>query len=117
MTQNAQLSGVTRYRKRLLRHRIAGDRSFSARCRYLPNSIPARSLARVTDVSGAVVADAAITVTNTGTGIQRALLPIRTAILWLPHYPTEPMWSRSSASGFADSKVNQSDSASARPSK
>jgi len=46
----------------------------------------------VTDVSGAAVSHATVTVTNVGTGLQKSVSPAKTAILWLRTYLMEPMW-------------------------
>ena len=103
MTQDAQLSGVTRYRKGFYLIALLAIVVFSALPMFAQFDTGTIT-GRVTDVSGAVVADAAITVTNTGTGIQKSFVTDQNGNFVASSLPYGTYVVATSASGFADSK-------------
>ncbi|MGB6632993.1 MAG: carboxypeptidase-like regulatory domain-containing protein, partial [Terriglobales bacterium] len=103
MTQDAQLSGLTRFSRVFSAIALLAVVLFSA----LPMSAQFDTgtiTGRVTDASGAVVAHAAITVTNVGTGIQKSFVTDQSGNFVASSLPYGTYVVATSASGFADSK-------------
>src|ERR1700687_3233 len=103
MTQNAQLSGVTWFRKffhaiALLAVVVFGALPMFAQCDT------GTITGTATDASGAVVAHAAITVTNVGTGIQKSFVTDQNGNFVPSSLPYGTYVVATHAGGFAENK-------------
>ena len=102
MTQDAQLSGVTWFRTTFYAIALLAVVVFSA-LPMLAQFDTGTITGRVTDPSGAVVAHAAITATNVGTGIQKSLVTDQNGNFVASALPYGTYVVETRASGFADS--------------
>ncbi len=103
MTQNAQLSGVTCFRKFFHAIALLAVVVFGA-LPMLAQFDTGTITGTVTDASGAVVSRAAITVTNTGTGIQKSFVTDQNGSFVASSLPFGNYVVRVGASGFAETK-------------
>ena len=103
MTQNAQLSGVTWFRTAFYAIALLAVVVFGA-LPMLAQFDTGTITGRVTDPSGAVVAHAAVTATNVGTGIQKSLITDQNGNFVASALPYGTYIVETRASGFADSK-------------
>jgi Carboxypeptidase regulatory-like domain/TonB dependent receptor len=103
MTQNAQLSGVTWFRKFFHAIALLAVVVFGA-LPMLAQFDTGTITGTATDASGAVVAHAAITVTNVGTGIQKSFVTDQNGNFVASSLPFGTYVVATRASGFAESK-------------
>jgi hypothetical protein len=103
MTQYAQLSGVTWFRKFFHAVALLAVVVFGA-LPMLAQFDTGTITGTATDASGAVVAHAAITVTNVGTGIQKSFVTDQNGNFVASSLPFGTYVVASSATGFAESK-------------
>src|ERR1039457_1956800 len=103
MTQNAQLSGVRWFRTAFYAIALLAVVVFGA-LPMLAQFDTGTITGSVTDVSGAVVAHAAITVTNVGTGIQKSFVTDRNGNFVASSLPYGTYVVMIRASGFAENK-------------
>jgi hypothetical protein len=103
MTQNAQLSGVTWFRKAFYAIALLAVVVFGA-LPMLAQFDTGTITGAVTDASGAAVPKAAITVTNVGTGIQKSFVTDQNGIFVASSLPYGSYVVAIRASGFAESK-------------
>jgi hypothetical protein len=103
MTQNAQLSGMMCFRKFFHAIALLAVVVFSA-LPMLAQFDTGTITGSVTDASGAVVSRAAVTVTNTGTGIQKSFVTDQSGNFVASSLPFGTYVVRVSASGFAETK-------------
>jgi len=103
MTQDAQFSGLTKFRTGFHAIALLAVVLFSVLPMVAQFDTGAIT-GRVTDVSGAVVARAAITVTNTGTGIQKSYITDQNGNFVASSLPYGMYVVETRATGFADSK-------------
>ncbi len=103
MTQNAQLSGVTWARRAFHAIALLAVVVFGA-LPMLAQFDTGTITGTATDASGAVVAHAAITVTNVGTGIQKSFVTDQNGNFVASSLPYGTYVVATSASGFAESK-------------
>ena len=103
MTQNAQLSGVTWFRTAFYAIALLAVVVFGA-LPMLAQFDTGTITGSVTDVSGAVVAHAAITVTNVGTGIQKSFVTDQNGNFVASSLPYGTYVVMIRASGFAENK-------------
>ena len=103
MTQNAQLSGVTWFRTAFHAIAVLAVVVFGA-LPMLAQFDTGTITGTVTDASGAVVAHAAITVTNVGTGIQKSFVTDQNGNFVASSLPYGTYVVTTHASGFAESK-------------
>jgi hypothetical protein len=103
MTQNAQLSGVTWFRMFFHAVALLAVVVFGA-LPMLAQFDTGTITGTVTDASGAVVSRAAITVANTGTGIQKSFVTDQNGNFVASSLPFGTYVVRVGASGFAETK-------------
>jgi hypothetical protein len=103
MTQNAQLSGVTWFRTFFHAIAVLAIVVFGA-LPMLAQFDTGTITGTATDASGAVVAHAAITVTNVGTGIQKSFITDQNGNFVASSLPYGTYVVRVGASGFAETK-------------
>jgi hypothetical protein len=103
MTQDAQLSGLMRFRTGFYAIALLAVVVFSALPMFAQFDTGTIT-GRVTDPSGAVVAHAAITATNVGTGIKKSLVTDQNGNFVASALPYGTYIVETRASGFADSK-------------
>lgn len=103
MTQNAQLSGVTWFRTFFHAIALLAVVVFGA-LPMLAQFDTGTITGTATDASGAVVAQAAITVTNVGTGIQKSFVTDQNGNFVASSLPFGTYVVRVGASGFAETK-------------
>ena len=103
MTQNAQLSGVTWFRKVFHAIALLAVVVFGALPMFAQFDTGTIT-GTATDASGAVVAHAAITVTNVGTGIQKSFVTDQNGNFVASSLPYGTYVVTIHASGFAESK-------------
>src|ERR1700688_4555806 len=103
MKQNAQLSGMTWARRAFYAIALLAVVVFGA-LPMLAQFDTGTITGTVTDVSGAVVAHAAITVTNVGTGIQKSFVTDQNGNFVASSLPFGTYVVATRATGFAESK-------------